>query len=380
MPVTRQSTAQAALQPEVSTSTSPMQETLQEVIAPEGAGASLDERLQRARERRDRLVKEQELRLLEDHIRVLERASQVPNDTLPTVEPVQIVDMTSTSSKRGAEDLQHMPQAKRMMRPKDPESYRGIHVKEHKEFCRSCENAFRLTSENFFSEQQKIIWAMQYLKGDPREAWYSYWERIYDHSKLTWKAFAKFLLDLLADPVNRSLEAATQFAKATQRSGQTIRAFATYLETLEDQLPPYTEEHRVQHLYSKLRPELQVSLTNYHQVPATREELVVLGSTLERNLQKSVVAHAPQMRVKNSSDKRPSKPQDSKAQSQNSYRSQSSKPHPDLSKITCYNCHKQGHYATTCPAKPQETTLPNSIPVKNHYVGKARPSRPARDV
>jgi len=35
-----------------------------------------------------------------------------------------------------------------------------------------------------------------------------------------------------------------------------MRAFATYLEVLESDLPLYLEAYRVQHLYLKLRPEI----------------------------------------------------------------------------------------------------------------------------
>lgn len=67
-----------------------------------------------------------------------------------------------------------------------------------------------------------MMWTMQYLKGDPREAWYSHWERTSDARKYTWPQFTQFLLDLLADSVNRGLEAAIALPKATQRSGQTL--------------------------------------------------------------------------------------------------------------------------------------------------------------
>ncbi|KYG41218.1 hypothetical protein M433DRAFT_76290, partial [Acidomyces richmondensis BFW] len=99
-----------------------------------------------------------------------------------------------------------------------------------------------------------------------------------------WTEFCSFTKDQLADPINRGLKAATKHQMALQRPDQTVRAFATYLEILESDLPLYSEAYRVQHLYSKLRPEIQRAVTNFHVVLATREELVVLASTLERNL------------------------------------------------------------------------------------------------
>jgi alpha/beta superfamily hydrolase len=92
------------------------------------------------------------------------------------------------------------------------------------------------------------------------------------------------MLDLLSNLINYSLEAATAHAQAMQQKDQTVQSFTTYLNVLEDQLTPYTKIQRVQHLFSKLRPELQRAITNYYQVPATREDLIALGSTLKQNL------------------------------------------------------------------------------------------------
>jgi hypothetical protein len=96
---------------------------------------------------------------------------------------------------------------------------------------------------------------------------------------------------MLADSINCTLDAATLHAQALQRKNQTTRSFATYLGVLEEQLTPYTETQRVQHLFVKLRPELQKAVTNYHKISATREALVALCSTLERNLRRTSPAH-----------------------------------------------------------------------------------------
>jgi hypothetical protein len=41
------------------------------------------------------------------------------------------------------------------------------------------------------------------------------------------------------------------------------------------------------HLYSKLRPELRIALSNYTKFPTTRRELVERAATLEDNLRRS---------------------------------------------------------------------------------------------
>ncbi|OAL02352.1 hypothetical protein IQ06DRAFT_176790, partial [Phaeosphaeriaceae sp. SRC1lsM3a] len=124
------------------------------------------------------------------------------------------------------------------LKPKSPPEYRGKNLKEHREFCRSCEVAFRLLPEEFTIDDDKVIWAMQYLGGDPRELWYAHYEHSFEALGTTpsWTYFKQYLLDLLADPINRSLDAATAHAQALQRKDQPVRSFATYLEVIEEQL------------------------------------------------------------------------------------------------------------------------------------------------
>jgi hypothetical protein len=57
------------------------------------------------------------------------------------------------------------------------------------------------------------------MGGEPRELWYAHFERTFEARGeiLTWEYFKQYLLDLLSDPINRSLEAATAHSHAMQR-------------------------------------------------------------------------------------------------------------------------------------------------------------------
>ena len=196
---------------------------------------------------------------------------------------------------------------------------------------------------------------MQYLGGDPRELWYAHYEHAFEALATTpsWAYFKQYMLDLLADPINRSLDAATAHAQAMQRKDQSVRSFATYLEVIEEQLTPYTETQRVQHLFSKLRPELQRAVTNYHQIPATRDALIALGSTLERNLRRAPLASEP--RTHATREKTPRRPSPQK-QPQGSTTTLK-----DKSSVICYKCNKRGHYANEC-----RSSNPNQLLVGIH--------------
>ena len=48
------------------------------------------------------------------------------------------------------------------------------------------------------------------------------------------------MLDVVEDPVNRSLSTTVAYESARQGDGQTVQAFATELATLEEQMDAYT--------------------------------------------------------------------------------------------------------------------------------------------
>lgn len=82
---------------------------------------------------------------------------------------------------------------------------------------------------------------MQYIRGEPRDRWRAR-EQDQGRDQATWQAFPEFLLDLIQNPVNRQLNTAQKYADARQRTGQSVHAYVTYIEGLEEELPVYTEE------------------------------------------------------------------------------------------------------------------------------------------
>ena len=134
---------------------------------------------------------------------------------------------------------------------------------------------------------------MQYVKGTNRTLWLKY-EDNHPDTQFTWEELMEFLLNQIKSPINQELHIALTYTKAIQRPNQPVNEFATYLTSLEGQInPPYNTKHLIIHLFAKLRPELQVAITNYQEFPQTRDQLVSLAALLEEN-QKS--ASAPQGR------------------------------------------------------------------------------------
>ena len=65
--------------------------------------------------------------------------------------------------------------------------------------------AFALTPWNFEDDREKILWAMQSVKGDPKEQWHNECARAPVIANL-WEYFTNFLLGKIEDPVNQQLD------------------------------------------------------------------------------------------------------------------------------------------------------------------------------
>lgn len=325
------------------------------------APTSLEEQIINAREEHERLLKEQELQTLK------ESNEQLRKQAATGVAIESSITTTSRSSsvshKRSASGSPHGRDSRHEIRPKNLDPYYGKNLKDHREFVYSAEQAFRMSPSYFPTEERKILWAFQSIKGKIRDAWRA-WEAELLHPELvTWEEFADFLLNQVSDPLNRKLDAATAYAKAEQRAGQSIREFSVYLETLEAQIPWYTEEQKIQHLFARLREELQVAITNLYRIPDTKEDLVRLGTTLEDNLRKTAKAHGNHLRSaarggsprynrgrgSTYSGARGAKTVTTTRETHLERTQQSRPPLRLLSEMECFNCHRMGHLASHCP-------------------------------
>jgi hypothetical protein len=110
-------------------------------------------------------------------------------------------------------------------RPEKLEKYMGASLKEHKDWIRSAGIAFRLAPKAFRTDTQKIAWVSQYLRGTPRDMWFTRIETLKPLEDHTWAEFETFLLDQVMDPTNRGLIVAQAFTNALQRENQSAHEF-----------------------------------------------------------------------------------------------------------------------------------------------------------
>lgn len=282
------------------------------------------------------------------------------------------------SKRPRSPELEQRTMVKHMAHPKAPSAYHGKNLKEHRDFVYECSLTFRLAPHVYHSDAKKVLYGMQHLHGDARERWKNH-EKIVGADCSSWDEFTDFLLDIIQDPVNRGISTMQRYSEAVQKPGQSIHNFVTYLESLEADLPVYTEEHRLNHLFTKLRPEIRERITNFQHIPQTMDGMVSLAARIEENMRPKHRTIAPRRGGDEETERKsrastPDPPKEKGRRSRGDHRGRgrggrgASSAHRgptepntlpvtanrggrDLSDVECYTCHKKGHIAPHCPDK-----------------------------
>ena len=130
---------------------------------------ALNEQIARATQTQDCLRKQRQLENINQEIVALEQGHQAESD----VEPNPPIKIHTTGLKRPSDEVLIQASKRRNIKPKKLPEYHGKSRREHRKWVHDADVAFALTLWNFYDDEEKILWAMKSLKGDPKEQWHN---------------------------------------------------------------------------------------------------------------------------------------------------------------------------------------------------------------
>ncbi|KAI9754665.1 MAG: hypothetical protein M1815_005485 [Lichina confinis] len=113
----------------------------------------------------------------------------------------------------------------------NPEKYTGKNQEVLQVFIRSCEHLFTLRPITYCEDQQRIMYAVNNMKGDPEKVWSRL--ETSGEADMSWAAFKTFLNDQHQPEHLRTLSAYHKWCQAQQGVTQSVNSFITYLDEIE---------------------------------------------------------------------------------------------------------------------------------------------------
>jgi hypothetical protein len=319
----------------------------------EHAGSEDDEALE-AEEAR--LIKELDRRNRKERIGVLRRQLNRPQ-ARPSAPSEEAEDGQALSSQRSATTRTQsevdfdLPLPKRRgqlpPRTKEPPEYRGKSRAEYTNFLWACDLNFRASLQAFGTEEEKVTFAIQYLKGSPQDDWRRY-EVIHGLDNTSWSEFTDVLKEALGDPENRSQTTYSTYFAAMQRPNQSARDFAKYLELLEEDLNDLPEELRFQRLLGGFRKETRDTISANAIAPRGRLALIAQASRIEESLRKGLPQAESRQPTGSQGTTRYQPKPNAKEESRRKAETEELKE-KRRKEGGCFECGEVGHIAVRCP-------------------------------
>lgn len=158
--------------------------------------------------------------------------------------------------------------------------YSGLNYAHYQSFVRSCEHLFCTRPTTYRRDVHKVLYGIGLLEGTPSTSWYRYEERS-GRLDMSWDAFKTFLLDDLCPPEIRLQDAHKKYREAKQRTGQTVHALVRYLEDLEEQMVPVTEDDQISTILRALHSWIEAQVSSRLESPKTKNKVVQLALKIE---------------------------------------------------------------------------------------------------
>ncbi|KAK6613201.1 hypothetical protein H4I95_01545 [Botrytis cinerea] len=161
------------------------------------------------------------------------------------------------------------------------EKYAGENIGKAKDFFFQAEIMFRSDGGYHFpTDEKKIDHVIQYFEKQPLSVWRRY-ESESANTGLSWLDFKEYMYDSIMDKGNRQRQAIQRIIHAKQQPGQSVNAFVSYLESLEEDIELEADSIRRERLLAGLRPHIAKRISESLQQPESRGELIKQACRLE---------------------------------------------------------------------------------------------------
>ena len=167
----------------------------------------------------------------------------------------------------------------------NPEKYTGKNQEVLQVFIRSCEHLFTLWPITYCEDQQRIMYAVNNMKGDPKKVWSQL--ETSGEADMSWAAFKTFLNDQHQPEHLRTLSAYHKWCQAQQGVTQNVNSFVTYLDKIESMIDITPDVFQSHFLIDSLRPELKLKVLEKVPDMTNRASIIQATIAVEASLQMS---------------------------------------------------------------------------------------------
>ena len=287
---------------------------------------------------------------------------------------------SATASQAQSISIVSAPHSKEQ-KPRDQSPYHEENEDEHIRWFQNARIEFLTCSNYFRDDRAKILWCMRFLKRDPQSQWFIRTKDEEDLKSISYDYFKSFLLNLVADSVNRRLIVYENWERTRQRSNQKVSDFKSELEEYEIHLPSFEKVHRINFFFCKLLSSLKEKLLSIEKMPTTREDLFAKTIMLKKTLKRERRTNDNSANNPNSNNKRGDKGKNkTQQQFQQQQQDQSNQNtsndnerntrarskrkrqgEEDIFKMQCYDCDRMSHYKSSCAFKSKWSTYETSV-------------------
>ena len=315
----------------------------------------------------------QEAKAREEHrnllaeLEILERAKPIPQMSAEDRFALRLIEKHSIRMPR---------------EPANVKPFHGNTTQEYYTFINRLQSHFDKHQQWYNYGPHKVEAAVEQLDDQRNNDWQAHAKAMEEPA--TWQDFQDFCLRLVNDPQSIYRDSTIEYSTMRQKQYQSVRTFATQLDAIHRRLKhPYNEQHRKEHLWSKVIDTVRTESLKWPVEPETYEAYIGHLSMVESQLperQKALRAQKDRNAGGGKSDAAKTDPKPDASLSSRTSRpftpgakkrkdrpkskdkdEQGDKPdkkrkHDDAKSNpngyphgSCYKCGKMGHYADTCP-------------------------------